>query len=164
MKKKQINIALIIIVLALWGTVLYKYVNRFFSNDNEIVYNQPEFSIPIAKIDKDTFELKLLERDPFLAKTTLKKESNSIVKKALSKPVFKKTPAPIINKPFPIVQYFGYIKSQDKSQKLILLKVNNRLERVRLSDNVDGLIIKEIYKDSVIVSFNKIHKSISKTK
>ncbi|MDK2772179.1 MAG: hypothetical protein KYX68_08155 [Flavobacterium sp.] len=164
MKKKQINIALIIIVLALWGTVFYKYVNRFFSNDNEIVYNQTEFSLPITKIEKDTFELKLLERDPFLAKTMLKRESNSIVKKALNKPVFKKTPVPIINKPFPIVQYFGYIKSQDKNQKLILLKVNDRLKRVRLKDNIDGLVVEQIYKDSVVLRYNNSAKSISKLK
>lgn len=164
MKKKQINIALIIIVLALWGTVLYKYVNRFFSNDNEIVYNQPEFSIPIAKINKDTFELQTLVRDPFLGITTIKKESNPIIKKTKIKPVFEKNTDLVPTKPFPIVQYFGYIKSQDKTQKLILLKVNNRIERVRLNDNIDGLIVKQIYKDSVTVSFNKIEKSISKTK
>lgn len=163
MSKKQINIALIIVVLLLWGAVLYKYVNRFFNNE-EIVYQQPEFSLPIAKIEKDTFELQLLVRDPFLGKITIKKESNPIIKKIISKPIVKNTPEPIITKPYPIVQYFGYIKSHDKNQKLILLKVNNRLERVRLNDNIDGLIVEQIYKDSVVVSFNKIEKSITKIK
>lgn len=163
MQNKQINIMLIVIVLALWGTVLYKYVNRFFF-DEEIVYQQSEFSIPITKIEKDTFELQPLNRDPFLGKVVLKKEVKQINKKNIIKPVIKKVKEPIIIKPFPIVQYFGYIKSQENNQKLILLKINNRLKRVRLNDNVDGLIVKQIYKDSVVVSFNKIQKSILKTK
>lgn len=164
MKKKQINIALIIIVLALWGTVLYKYVNRFFGNDEIINFNEQQFLIPIATIEKDTFELKTLARDPFLGKTLVKKESSTIIKKTIIRPVLKKIPEPIPTKPFPIVQYYGYIKSQDKNQKLILLKVNDQLKRVRLNDNIDGLIVKQIYKDSVKVSFGKIEKSISKLK
>lgn len=163
MTKKHINIILILAVISLWGTVLYKYVNRFFG-DEVIVYNQPEFSLPIAKIEKDTFQLLPLERDPFLGKIIVQKENQPIRNKTLNKFSVKKVEEPILNKPYPIVQYFGYIKSQDKSQKLILLKVNNRLERVRLNDNIDGLEIKEINKDSVVVSFNKIQKSIHKIK
>lgn len=164
MKKKQINIALIIIVLALWGTVLYKYVNRFFGNDEIINFNEQQFLIPIATIEKDTFELKTLARDPFLGKITLKKESAQIIKKTVIKPILKTTTESIKTKPFPIVQYFGYIKSQDKSQKLILLKVNDRFKKVRLKDNIDGLVVEQIYKDSVVLRYNNSAKSISKLK
>lgn len=163
MTKKHINIVLILLVVFLWGTVLYKYVSRFFG-DEEIVYDQPGFSLPIAKIEKDTFQLLPLERDPFLGKIIVKDKNQHIRKESLHKSTVKKVVEPKINMPFPIVQYFGYIKSKDKSQKLILLKVNNRLKKVRLNDEVNGLVIKQIYKDSVVVLFNKVEKSIFKVK
>jgi hypothetical protein len=154
MNKKHINIVLIIAVISLWGTVLYKYVNRFLTT-NELVYTQQNLSIPIvAKIEKDTFTIYPLERDPFLGKLLVKKQNNFKTKNPVIKS-FVKNIEPKITSPFPRIQYFGYIKSQDKSEKLILLKVNNKLERVRLKANIDGLIIEKIYKDSIEVLFNK---------
>ncbi len=162
MNKKHINIVLIIAVVGLWGTVLYKYVNRFFNTD-ELAYTSQDFSMPIiAKIEKDTFAIKPLERDPFLGKLLIKKQNNFIPKNVVIKTPIVKTPEIKIDKPFPRVQYFGYIKSQDKSEKLILLKVNNKLERVRLNSNIDGLIIKQIYKDSVVVSYGKEIRGFNK--
>lgn len=159
--KKTINIVLIVVVLSLWGTVMYKYVNRFFGDDELTLaqvanYKNSTFSI----IEKDTFKLEPLTKDPFL---------NKVFTKAIAQPkITRITPKAKVevrsklNTPFPLVQYFGYIKSEDKKDKLILLKINNRLERVRLNSIINGLVIKKIYKDSVIVSFNKETKSFIK--
>lgn len=159
--KKMINAVLIIVVVSLWGTVSYKYINRFFG-ENEVFYDTPEnynFDT-LSVISKDTFKLQPLTKDPFLNKivTQPKIQSSSIPKQSIIKkePVLK-TPIQ-----FPAVQYYGYIKSKDKKEELILVRINNRLERVRLNDNIDGLIINKIYKDSIVVNFNKETRSFKK--
>lgn len=159
--KKMINAVLIIIVVSLWGTVSYKYINRFFG-DNEVFYNTSEnynFDT-LSVISKDTFNLQPLTKDPFLNKiVTQPKVQSSPVPKT---PVVKKEPILKSPIPFPAVQYYGYIKSKDKKDELILVKINNSLERVRLNDNIDGLIIKKIYKDSIVVHYNKETRSFKK--
>ena len=74
----------------------------------------------------------------------------------------KAAPKPTAGIPFPSVNYYGYIKSKDKKEELILLKVNNRLERVRLNSDINGLVIKKIYKDSVTVFFNSETRNFKK--
>lgn len=164
MNKKHINIVLIVVVVGLWGTVLYKYVNRFFVTE-DFPYTSQNLSMPIiAKIKKDSFTIQPLERDPFLGKLLVKKQNNFTPNNPVIKSFVKKNPEPKMTNPFPRIQYFGYIKSQDKSEKLILLKVNNKLERVRLKANIDGLIIEKIYKDSIEVLFNKEKRVINRNK
>lgn len=163
--KKKINIVLIIIVLGLWFTVLFKYVNRFFYS------NETNFSTKVAintklinKIRKDTFELKPLGNDPFLNKTYNKPVVRTrILASYVPKP--KVNPQPVKVKtvtPFPIVKYFGFIKSSEKKEELILLKVNNNLHKTRLNGNCDGVIVKKIFRDSIQVVFEKETRVIKK--
>lgn len=159
--KKAINIGLIIVVLSLWGTVSYKYINRFFGNDELSLavannYNYGTVSI----IKKDTFLLEPLTKDPFL---------NKVFSKPKAQTQIVRTPPKVIVEPksneeifFPMVQYFGYIKSKDKKEELILVKINNRLEHVRLNSNIEGLVIKKIYKDSISVYFNNETRTFRK--
>ncbi|NHN27412.1 hypothetical protein FIA58_017160 [Flavobacterium jejuense] len=161
--KKAINIVLIIVVLSLWGTVSYKYINRFFGNDEIAINLSNDYNYnAISIIKKDTFALEPLTKDPFLNKVFSKPKEQTIRTITIPKP--KIDPKPKEGILFPSVQYFGYIKSKDKKEELILIKINNRLERVRLNDNIDGLIINKIYKDSIVVHFNKETRSFKKNK
>lgn len=159
--KKAINIGLIIIVLSLWGTVSYKYINRFFGSD-ELAYNLPnDYNYgTVSIIKKDTFLLEPLAKDPFLNKVFSKPKQPT--QRISTSPKIKTEPKPKEVILFPSVQYFGYIKSKDKKEELILVKINNRLERVRLNSTIDGLVIKKIYKDSVTVFFNNETRSFKK--
>ena len=50
--KKVINIGLIVFVLALWGTIIYRYVNNYFYPQSSIIeedYNQ----YSLIKINSD---------------------------------------------------------------------------------------------------------------
>jgi hypothetical protein len=159
--KKTINIALIVVVLSLWGTVMYKYVNRFFKNDESALAQVSNYeNNTVSIIEKDTFELQPLTKDPFLNKVFTRAIAQSKIVRTTPKIKTVTKPKEVV--PFPRVQYFGYIKSEDKKEKLILLKINNRLERVRLNSTVDGLVVKNIYKDSVLVYFNKETRSFIK--
>lgn len=164
--KKKINIVLIIAVSGLWSTVLFKYVNRFFYVND---LNQPSKIAMNAKlpekIKKDTFDLKPLANDPFLGRSYVR----PVVKaramyygkpKAVVKVPLQSKPKTIVS--FPVVKYFGFIKSRDKKDEMILIKVGSSLHKTRLNENCDGVIVKKIYRDSVQVVFGKEVKTIKR--
>jgi hypothetical protein len=45
-------------------------------------------------------------------------------------------------------------KSKDKTEELILVKIDNELHKLRKNATVDGLIIKKVFNDSIEVVFN----------
>lgn len=162
--KKNINIVLILVVLGLWGTVGYKTINQYFFPKNQIDVTSATYSGNTIKIaEKDTFELKPIARDPFLSRSLVVTEKpKTIVVRTVrpSQPTLPKEPK--YTAPFPTINYYGYIKSTDKKNELVLLKINSKLNKVRLNDNIEGLIVKKIFKDSIQVSYNGEIKSFRK--
>lgn len=159
--KKKINILLIIIVLALWGGVAYKVINRFFSSEGEVFmiedYNH-ESDLMIS--ERDTFIINSINRDPFLDEMISVNKEKPILKKDGNKQ-FKKISKPITKIPFPIIYYYGYIKSKEK--ELVLLKINGQLKKMRLNETSEGIKIKKIFKDSVFVVVNGETKSFERS-
>jgi hypothetical protein len=163
--KKKVNIILTMVMLCLWGTVGYKYVNRFFVSDEAPTLKEAGLTTNMSnKIKKDTFDLKPLGNDPFLNKRLSKPIIKAhVVTRYVAKPKLNPEPKKLkIITPFPTVKYFGFIKSQDKKEELILLKINNTLHKTRLNGNCDGIMVKKIYKDSVQVIFGKETRIIKK--
>lgn len=156
MAKKKINIILVIVVLGLWGTVGFRTINRYFGNDginlNSEVQNR---EISLKKINKDTFELKKIGRDPFLNKQFIEKPVAAVSYHVPIRKVAKPLPTvPKLNfdTAWPQLQYYGYLKSNNL--ELMLLKIDSKLYKLKLNDEVDGLIIKKKFKDSIEVVFN----------
>ena len=153
-----------IFFIFIWGSIIYK----FFGNQN--VYDENLIKVKSVKnykhnyfIVKDTFELKLIARDPFgsskhiVRSEVIKKHTpQSNIKKINS--VTKK------NTIWPNIVYHGFVKNERNLTRLILLNVNNRLYRKREKDNIDELILLKAYNDSLIVTINNERKTIMKLK
>ncbi len=158
--KKKINIVLLLFVLCLWGTVLYRYVNQYFiKNEPLAVANTKNFSAKDEILKKDTFELKTIVRDPFLGSYAGVGKQTMRSKRVLPKKEKKETPKVTYKALFPNVRYFGYIKSIDnKAQETALLSIDGKFLRLHLNENRDGLKITTLTKDSIKVSYNKESK------
>lgn len=170
MTKKKINIALIILVLILWGIVIYRSINRYFPNtDNtQSDFISTDYTSKIKTIKKDTFKLIPISRDPFLGKITnpisiedtkkiIPKKRNILINHN-SQGAKTKIVKPIIE--WPKISYYGYIKSTQRAEELILIKIESKLFKTRKNEVLDGILIKRIYKDSIEVAFNKEKKFI----
>jgi hypothetical protein len=166
MGKKKINIILIIVVLGLWGTVGYRAINRQFSGDEMILEKENlHGNTTINQINKDTFKLEKINRDPFLNKqfqTAVVAAPIKTVFHNYTKPV-KKAPVPTVPKSdpnlrWPTLTYYGYIGS--KNEELVLLKIDSKVCKLKVNDPLNGLIVKKRYKDSIEVSFNTQTKMI----
>jgi hypothetical protein len=158
MAKKRINIVLLLLVLGLWGTVAYKTISQyFFAKVNTIKDDGFTGEINLETIKKDTFVFETIDRDPFLKKQYSKPDT-ILLKSRIIKPVIIPKKVEVKPKPvtiWPLVDYYGYIKSKEKVQELILVKIDNRLHKLRKADEVDGLFINKVYNDSIEVTFNK---------
>jgi len=163
MAKKKINIMLIIVVLGLWGTVGFRTINRYFVNNDGVVNTEiGNHNVSLKKIIKDTFDLKKVGRDPFLNKQFNERPVfvASVSYHAPVKKIVKSVPVPKVKYDiaWPQLQYFGYLKSNDL--ELVLLKIDSKLHKLKLNDEVNGLIVKKKYKDSIEVFFNSQSKVI----
>lgn len=165
MAKKKINIILILVVLGLWGTVGYRSLYRQFSGDEILLEKQNQTkNITISQINKDTFELEKINRDPFLNKQ-FQSTVASIRKHVSGFSSAKKTTLPVNKKVVPNIDwptliYYGYIASKERNEDLILLKIDSKLHKLKLNDPVNGLVVKKKYKDSIEVFFNSQIKII----
>lgn len=160
MTKKKINIVLIIIVLGLWGAVGYKTITQYFFSKGLIINtDKTNYKLNLNLINKDTFLLENIPRDPFLDEQNhtinpivIEQYPQISILKVSSKTVDLK-PKEIIR--WPSISYHGYIKSNGKNQELILLKIDGKLFRVRNNDIVQKLTVKELTNDSIEVSYNQ---------
>lgn len=167
--KKKINIILILVVLGLWGSVFYRTLNQyFFSKEITISTTQTSGKLELNQINKDTFALQTLSRDPFLNKQTqlivTSPESQAIAHntsptKKVNTTTYTK-PRPIMD--WPSISYHGYIK--DSRGEMVIIKINQKMFRLRKDALVEGLIIKKISSDSLEVDFNKEKKTIKRFK
>lgn len=158
MSKKKINIVLLAIVLGLWGTVIYKYISHFFfSPQLENYRSSNNVSSKLINSVKDTFELKPLERDPFLAlsyyepKPKVKHSSSSSTKINVQ----KKKPISRVKRPFPRIIYYGHILSEEKKKEMILLSIGGKFLKLHLNDEIENIKVIGFTRDSIKVLFEK---------
>lgn len=147
MSKSTLNKVLIISLLIIWSVVGYQLISSFFGK-NEINFNLPPMAVENLDFkteNKDVFDLPDISRDPFLGKRTIPKKEASLNishQRRLE-----------VKKPWPSIEYYGYVRGENSSSHLVLLKINANLERIRKGHQINGLYIKEIYKDSILIVF-----------
>jgi len=160
MKKKYLNIVLLVGVVLIWGVLIYKFLgNSFTDQDDQQNYTETIYGdIPVV-VKKDTFNLKGYTRDPFLGKI---KNTNKSATKGVNRRVVKVVkPVAVIQ--WPQLQYFGFVKEEKAKEPLLLLKVNGRLMRKKSSfEFYDGMEILNFYRDSILVKYAEKQKTIKK--
>lgn len=162
MQKKHINKILIIAVALIWSLVMYKFATPYFSATDTVitadVLVNPKRNF-IRK--KDTFHLEIPDRDPFLGKITSSKKRKIV--KEVSKPIKKSS-----NKKkekittWPKITYLGFVKSQKKTSKLGLVRINGVLKRVRKGMEISGVKIKKVEENLITIQFQKESRDFKK--
>lgn len=159
--KKKINIILVLVVILLWSTVVWRSVKNFLvqptNTENTIAYEQ----VNLNKINKDTFELEKLNSDPFLKKSIIV-GSNSLESTNGIKPINKqkKVPLPSLRKSdikkvelseILKIQYVGYLKSTNQIVETAIVRINGNIKSMIVGKKYDGIIVKKVFKDSIQV-------------
>jgi len=168
-KKTKITLAVIAVCLV-WGNVLRKwYVNYQAEQELEVSeqnYSKLDFSPLLLK--KDSFDLILPDVDPFLKKS--KYQNNTQISQAVIPSDKKKIVNPrktqketsTIKQTWPQIKYLGFVKNRDQNTTLCLLQINNRSYHVQKGGAESGVLVSQVYRDSVHLVFQGEERTFMK--
>lgn len=152
MKNKKLTYFLILIVLIVWGLIIYRVFVSVGGDDD----STPVVSIKTTKepyndysIPRDTTKLLLNYRDPFgLVKF---KDTATTVVKVHTRTVQLK---PITPFNWGFIHYAGYIRNSSSKKLIALVSINGKNEMLSEGDTKDQVKLIKNLRDSIKISFN----------
>ena len=156
MKHKKITYLLLPLVAVIWGIIFYRIFSAVSPEPILPVGGSILTSKTINTSIPDTFSIIANYRDPFLGKVVQVKDSAS----GKVKP--PKTEKVVIPKQWPSLSYGGIIKNQKSGKQFVLVNINGEGNLMKTGDEVSGIQLLKVYKDSIEVSFQKEKKVVWK--
>lgn len=166
MKNKKLTFVLIPLVLALWGTILYRifHVVNGDKDSDRITENAIVESAGSALLP-DTFSIHPDYRDPFGAKRINKVVfSENKVSAASRNTIIKNEPlrTAISITPWPTLTYSGLIKNQKSNVQLAMVQINGQASIMKTGDIISGVELLKIVRDSIEVKFRAERRFVRK--
>lgn len=154
MKNKKFLYILLPAVLVIWGSIFYKIYTSVKGTDIPESLASMKNMKEEPQEKEDTFSLLLNYRDPFLGK------HGGVVNRPAIKASDEKTKVQKIQ--WPNIIYHGFIKNKSTKKVLALLEINGRESNIAAGNTIEGVSVKKIFKDSIIVAFKGEKKTIKK--
>jgi hypothetical protein len=169
MKGKKTTYLLLIAVLAVWGTIIYRIIEH---RKPDIV---PEYTYSVNSgseelfSDDDVYKLKLNYTDPFLkGNYSTTSQSKETAKAVNNQNNFRRRVLPqnssVINEKvnWPEIKYSGLIINNNSSSQIGLLVIDNESFIMQSGDEQKEVKLEKLYPDSVSVKFGEELKTIVK--
>jgi hypothetical protein len=157
--KKKINIALIVVIVVVYGGIAYKYFRNAAPQEQIITATPTGNELPIPENigeQENVFILDLSNRDPFLDKKyQLKNATSSISQKKATR---SNAGEKMMTMHWPAITYLGFSKSNQQAKKTAILRVDGKLYRKREGSVIDHIKILKVVGDSMYVMFNNKEK------
>ncbi len=116
LKSKKGIYVLLPLVVFVWGAIIYQIIDAFSDEEPLLVETTIIKTKDIAVVAREKFEIKTLERDPFLGTVYVKKKQQPVViKNREAKKEFL----------WPNIQYKGEISDVKTSKAIFLIAINN---------------------------------------
>ena len=157
MNKSRINKILIVALTLIWSFVGYSFF--WPKNGPETPMQDSDMALETTTKTKakDKFVLQPLDRDPFLNARTKPRKTIKSIPKDRPRSDSKNTVSI-----WPNIAYFGFVKSNDQSAPLVLLKIDNRLKRLRQGERFEEILVKKVYRDSVLIEMGDERQTYKK--
>jgi len=151
LKKKILNSILLALCVVIYASIFFK-----FFGEKEVIENHNSNLSYIAQKPfkkenkKTTFQLNIPSRDPFLNKiyASNKTKKKSPVKKSRINDI-----EPVFN--WPTIKYYGFLKNKENKTRMVVLKVRNKMYRLREKSTIGDIKIENAYGDSIILKHKK---------
>jgi hypothetical protein len=154
MKNKKAVYKLLPVVVLIWALIFYRIFSAA-SGEEEKNVSQSMEQLPEQQSDtSQAFTINANYPDPFL-----KTAAPAQVKKAEKK---KEVAKPVVIIKWPSIVYGGTIKNQQSKKQVALVEINGTSNMMRLEEEIAGVQLKKIYKDSIEVVFQQQKKVIVK--
>ena len=140
MKNQNATYILILFVLIVWGTIFYKLYVNFSPKPRLHQTVKTEYSDSSSKIADEDITLVLNYPDPFLKgksfSNILATESNRDKIEVFS---------------WPVIEYYGFLSSSSRKEEMGLLKIGGSNFLVKRNCFYDGIRVRNIVKDSILL-------------
>lgn len=159
MKDKRVLFVLIIAVVAIWGLIGYKLV---VGDVDESIITAPRSMDKnvVGELEVESYQLLNNYRDPFQAqRINYGSRSNGVEKNSNQKVTVQKKSEPLA---WPPITFGGLIKRKNSKEKVALLKVNSSDHLMRINEEIEGIKVLKIEKDSIQVIYKGEKKVIYK--
>jgi hypothetical protein len=162
MKNKKLTYLLIVLVLGLWGMIVYRIFNAVTANDDDNIAQSVK---PLKEalndyaMVKDTATLSLHYSDPF--KTAQKTEKDTVTRShthVVIRPNPRPTP-PAIN--WSVITYSGYIRNPASKKLIALLNINGRSVALAEGETREQVKLLKNLRDSIKVIYQGKTKFIT---
>lgn len=165
MTKKGWTKIMIIVVACLWGYNIYRTIENYqLKEERQEIAQQANSIFAPVLFNKDTFDLILPNSDPFLRQNSWK--SNNVQSapnpSRSSVAVTQPSPAPIVQKKWPKISYFGFLKNHNANHQLCMLSIDGKNYRYAVGEAREGFKIIEAFPDSIRILFSDEMKTILK--
>lgn len=163
MKGKKLKQLMILITAVVWGLILYRVYQSYFSEPVIALPPPVQTRAPVVEqaVQKDTVELLANYRDPFL-----KYARKGDIKPAPAKKVIPKVkappPTPAPPPKWPEITFSGLIKNPGSGVAVGLLIINSKTHLVRAGETVQAITIKQMTLDSIQLSFAEQQRTLLK--
>lgn len=168
MKNKLLNRILLIVVPLIWGKYVYDMVvNQQLEEELEQLQTQNDMAYSPVRFNKDSFDLALPDRDPFL-NANFKRNQKKVPKTGNGKtsPQRNEAPKEIVPEAFkwPEIQYLGFVKNWNNQEKkpLCMMKVDGRLLKLGVGEVYKEILIESAYRDSLVLRHEKNRLRVKK--
>lgn len=158
--QKKLYFILVPAVLLVWVIIIYKVISVVYPENNNVQNAIPAGHKNLIKKNVEGYSVTGDYRDPFLPPIHIKKVVDTGIK------VKPKQVVPKINKPWPKIEYLGFVnKNTHETSPLLYMKIDGRSRYMKSGDIKDDVKLTRITKDSVEVIFMSESKYIfSKSK
>jgi len=148
------------VVIIIWGIVFYKIFigikspNKAMGNVNTIIGGNDSSLFKV-----DTFSIINNYRDPFMNNQT-----NTTYKPGATHNLPIKKEAVVTSAPlkWPDIMYNGIIKSKKSPQQLVMVKINGASNFMTKGDNIAGIELLKVYKDSIVICYSGEKRTVKK--
>lgn len=149
MTKKTKTYILIVVVVLIWGVVIYNIASAVSGSDDTVeIQFQPDPINLNLENKRDTFNLIADYRDPFLGVVT-KAAVQRTKKKA--KPAKVQTP----KEPLPSITYSGYMRDPENGTPVFFINVNNEQLMMKLTEVVGQIKLLSGSDKQVVLIYNE---------
>jgi hypothetical protein len=164
MKNKKFTYVLGVVVMVLWGMIIYRIFNAAGSGDDnpiQLASNQrPKEPYNDYALPKDTAHLLLNYRDPF-GLIKFKDTAETPVKRSGHKAAASASAKPALNWNF--IKYSGYIHNRVSKKLIALVSVNGKNVLLSEGQTKEQVRLIKNLRDSIKISFNGQTKFIMKS-
>lgn len=153
--KKNKNVKILLpFVIVIWSILIYKIYDAFRPNDKNIRTSTPETFTPTPLIEKDTFSLLPVDKDPFLGTLYVKKDERA------SKPSMsnKKKEDGIV---WPAIEYRGIVSDQEVRTSVFILQINGRQHLVKKGETIQDVQLVSGSNNAVQLRYKGLNKNFS---